>query len=72
MPGPAGLHAWAHLPRRERPGLLPGSPGGGPAEHDQRVGVTVLEKSNSINPSNTINSISSAGLGVVTRAGIVA
>lgn len=35
--GPAGLHARAHLPRRERPGILSGSHGGGTAQYDQRV-----------------------------------
>ncbi|MEQ2206670.1 hypothetical protein XENOCAPTIV_001456, partial [Xenoophorus captivus] len=35
--GPAGLHARARLPRRERPGFLSGSHGGGPAQHHQRV-----------------------------------
>lgn len=37
VPGPARLHARARLPRRERPGVLPGPPGGGSARHDQRV-----------------------------------
>lgn len=40
--GPAGIHARAHLPWRERSGLLPGSPGGGSAQHDQRVGLILL------------------------------
>lgn len=39
VPGPAGLHAWPHLSRWERPGLLPGTPGGGPAQHDQWVSL---------------------------------
>lgn len=40
VPGPAGLHAWAHLPWRERPGFLPGTPSGGPPQHDQWVSVS--------------------------------
>lgn len=48
VPGPAGIHARARLPRRERPGVLPGSPGGGPAGHDQRVGATVLGTRNDV------------------------
>lgn len=43
VPGPAGLHARAHLPWWERPGLLPGTPGGGPAQHDQWVSVAVVK-----------------------------
>lgn len=44
VPGPAGLHARAYLPRWERPGLLPGSPGRRPAQHDQRVSMPLCWK----------------------------
>lgn len=44
VPGPAGLHARAHLPRWECPGVLPGPSSGGPAQHDQRVSVSLCWK----------------------------
>lgn len=37
VPGPAGLHARACIPRWERPDLLPGAPDGGAAQYDQWV-----------------------------------
>lgn len=37
VPGPAGLHARACIPRWERPDLLPGPPDGGAAQYDQWV-----------------------------------
>lgn len=42
--GPAGLHARAHLPWWKCPGLLPGTPCGGPSEHDQWVSVSLCWK----------------------------